>query len=150
MASTKEILAEEVDFWSGLNFDISMHLGLAGKSHRIFMADIGQTGQWVDAADGHRCWYRAAKTCFFDKAHRACVFHSLRDEHPASATLGPSLAIEELVDTRSHTVEPLVHVDSSLDGFGSQIGTLGYFDFLVFLDELDSWHACRRSPPSTA
>ena len=84
------------------------------------------------------------KTCFFDKAHRALVFHSLRDEYSACATLSPALAIDELVHTRSHTVEPLVHVDSGLDGLGSQIGTLRNFDFLVFLNKFDSWHGSPR------
>ena len=44
MASAKEILAEEVDLRTGLDFDISMYLGLARKSHCIFVADIGQAG----------------------------------------------------------------------------------------------------------
>ena len=41
---------------------------------------------------------------------------------------------------RTKAIEPLVHVDASLDGFFAEIGTLGYLDFFVLFGEFDYCH----------
>src|SRR5690606_25098137 len=116
---------------------------LAGKPHRVFIADIGHRRQRVDSKRSDWRGNRAPKAKFFNHAHLAGILHAFDNFHAAGATLAEAVTVDKLVQPRPDAVQPLVGVDARLDSFFPQVSTCGDLDFFLFLDEFNNWHSLR-------
>jgi hypothetical protein len=50
------------------------------------------------------------------------------------------MTVEQLIQARAQAIEALVRIDSRLHRFLAEIGSLGHFDFFIFVDECEHRH----------
>src|SRR5262245_44203115 len=138
LALAEEVLAEQIDFGARFNFDIAFDLGAAGESHRIFVPDIGQRRNGIGRWRGnHRLELEPLA-----ERQLVGVLHAFSNQHPTSAAHAKSVTVQKALVER--TADAIDEADvgeyAGLECFGTEIGTIGNLDLLLFLDELHNGH----------